>query len=103
MLVHALYDIYHTEPMPRNDSNSGKEITLRDVIFHIQGVQSTIRSMEKEIRSNMKAIKANAIAIKHLEDSMNQRFDALEEDLIATTMDTMEIKKFVGMPLPNGV
>jgi len=103
--------------MKDHDSDNG-DITLKDIVFHIQGVQKTMRGMEKRlseriygnskgIQSNANAIKANAIAIKanysaihSLKDSMNYRFDSLEEDLYATMTDSLTIRKYVGMPVP---
>ena len=39
--------------------------------------------------------------IDDLEENLTRRIDALEEDLVATINDTLKIRTFVGMPLPE--
>lgn len=97
LLVSIVIKIYHTQPM--------QEITLHDIVAHIQGVQKTMRGMEQRLSER---IDVNQKAIHTLEENMNSRFDAvdrrfdsLEEDLYATMTDTITIRKYVGMPVPS--
>jgi predicted nucleic acid-binding Zn-ribbon protein len=96
------------------------DITLRDVIAHIQAVRSDMHAMEKrltkKIDSNAKAISANAKAIsanakaisanaKAIADNkveiqnIGRRIDALDEDLTATIEDSVKIRQHVGIPV----
>lgn len=70
--------------------NESQDITLRDVITHIQAVRNEVRDMEKRLS---KKIDANTNAIV----TLTQRIDALEEDLTATIQDTVKIRRHVGM------
>lgn len=73
--------------MKEHDANNGG-VTLKDIVFHIQGVQKSMRGTEKRlsdrIDGNSKGILSNAHAIGTLEYSMHHRFHSLEEDLYAT-------------------
>ena len=79
----------------------GADITLRDVIAHIQSVKSEFQAGLKDLRSEMKdmekrlstRIDANTVAIEVL----TVRVDALNEGLTATIKDTIKIRQHVGM------
>ncbi|MAE68257.1 MAG: hypothetical protein QF793_02415 [Candidatus Peribacteraceae bacterium] len=105
-LVPSLSHIYHTQPMPKNSSSDGDDITLHDVIAHIQNLQSAIRANGDLIKANAAGIQSNADAINHLESSMNsrfeavdRRFDAVDQDIQALGMDIIAIKQHVRMPV----
>lgn len=88
--------------MPTNDDNgSAQEITLRDVIAHIQGVKDSLElrmdQMESrlsvKIDENTRGIAQNTVAIQNL----SVRVQALEEDIGSTMNDAIKIRRHVGM------
>ncbi len=96
--------------MTQKKRTGKKGITLRDVIVHLQGVSEQLLSKIEgnthsiaentaSIAQNTASIAQNTIEIKSLRTEMNQRFDALEEDLTATMNDTVKIRQHVGMAM----
>ncbi|MBI1812623.1 hypothetical protein HYR82_02480 [Candidatus Peregrinibacteria bacterium] len=103
--------------MPKKKSVAGrsKGITLEDVVVHVQHLgqrlDTRIDALEKKFEKNMDGmeqrlnkrmdgmslkIDANTVAIQDLSAYVN----ALDEDLRATTLDTLKIRRHVGMALP---
>lgn len=74
-----------------------KDITLQDVVHHIQGVkndlQEQMKGMEKRLRTDFKN------ELKKTESNLTNRIDALDEDLTATMQDTITIRRHIGMPI----
>lgn len=46
-------------------------------------------------------IEVNTRAIQDVKVTLTERIDALEEDLTSTILDTVRIRKHVGMPVPS--
>jgi len=67
-----------------------KDITLRDVVVHMQNMEQRLSS---KIDENTQRINENTHAIQNLEI----RIDVLKEDLTATIKDTIKIRKHVGI------
>ena len=88
--------------MVKDDPTNG-DITLRDILDHIQGVQKSMRGMEKRLTEridrNAKGIEGNTLAIQRLEAHMLRRFSSIDEDIIALGMDIVTIKNHVGIPV----
>lgn len=86
-----------------------KDITLHDVIAHMnnmhQDLSKRIGDLEvglgARIDQNSADIRKLNIKIDDLEMRLTQRIDALYEDLTATIMDTIKIKKHVGMAVSD--
>lgn len=87
-----------------------QDITLRDVVTHIQAVRNDMQNMEKrlskKIDNNSSKIDGNTkniLSLKQdmqiLETHLTQRIDALDEDLTATIKDTVKIRRHIGMPV----
>lgn len=93
--------------MPKDNSTAGnpQDITLRDVIMHVQNMQQQLLSniedvelrLSSAIAENTKGIAENTSAIRKL----SIRIDTLEEDLTATITDTMKIRRHMGMAVPD--
>ena len=92
-------------PKTKRQRKDGKDISLRDVVIHMTGMEqrlsAEITSIRKATESNTKEIRANAVAIQDVKETLTQRIDALEEDLTATILDTVKIRQHVGMPVPS--
>lgn len=67
-----------------SQSDSAQDITLKDVIIHIQHLG---QRLDKRIDD--------------LEERLTTRIVALEEDLTVTMHDVMFIKRHVGIPVPD--
>lgn len=102
--------------MKRRPQSKNGRITLRDILAHIGHMGQRIHRMEdgmKRMEKNLGArIEANTTSIQafdrkfdvridDLEEHLTRRIDALDEDLTATIMDTITIRKHVGMPVPE--
>lgn len=98
--------------MQRRPQSKNGRITLRDVITHISHVGQRVHRIEERMTCVEKGmdgmekrldakIERNTIAIQDLKEHLTRRIDALDEDLTATIMDTITIRKHVGMPVPE--
>ena len=90
--------------MPKDD----QDITLRDVITHIQAVRNDMGGMEKRISkkidANAEAIAENKKAIvenKEEIQKLGRSITSLGEDLTATIQDTVSIRRHVGMSVAS--
>lgn len=98
----------------KNDRLKGstKDITLRDVVVHMeymeQQLSSDMKGMEQRLSSRIEKntvdIQANTVALHNLDQRLTGRIDSLEvsitalgEDLTATMDDAFRIRKHVGM------
>lgn len=79
-----------------NASHSGDGITLRDVIFHIQGVK---QSLEGRIDSLEQKMDRRFERVEDRLDRMEIQLDGLTKDRDAVVWDIIEIKQHVGMPV----
>ena len=92
------------------------DITLRDVVNHMSVMKGELVTKMNDMEQRLsKEIRANTVAIQHLEiktdgiilrlngveKNLTERIDALQEDLFATATDTVHIRKYVGMALPD--
>jgi hypothetical protein len=96
---------YHPQPMT-STQNDGKDITLYDVMAHLQGMKVDMRNMEARLSTKIDTqISASesrlSIKIDTMETHLTQRLDALEEDLVATMKDTRHIRQHVGIANPD--
>ncbi len=55
--------------------------------------------MEKKIHRNSQLIQRNHGEIVTVKDEMKRGFTSVDQDLAAIAMDTVAIKRFVGMPV----
>lgn len=93
-------------------TGKGKSITLRHVILHMQDMKqdllghvdrvrrdlsSDIQRLSVDMRRMSDRIDANTRAIQHL----TIRVAALDEEIVAVMHDTLAIRKFAGMPVPE--
>jgi hypothetical protein len=86
-------------------AGDGKDITLRDVIIHMQHMEQRLSAA---IAGNTAAIAGNAKDIRSLngrldvlEENLTHRIDTLEEDLHVTIKDMLGIRRHVGMGIPE--
>ena len=78
--------------MPTNQKSGNKKgVTVRDVIVHMQHME---RRLSKKIDQNSRDI-------RDVETRLAQRIDALDEDLTATMKDSLQIRRHVGMAIPE--
>lgn len=81
--------------------NRPPRITLRDVINHMshmeQRLTARLDTHDEMFVAQGKKIDANTVAI----DRLTEKVTALDEDLMATINDTIIIRKFVGMQVPE--
>ncbi|TSC57602.1 MAG: hypothetical protein Greene041662_923 [Candidatus Peregrinibacteria bacterium Greene0416_62] len=87
--------------------------TLRDVINHMSHMEQRLTArldqhdkrfdtLEKRLFSPIDGLEMRlTIRIDDLEENLTRRINALDEDLTATILDTIVIRKFVGMPVPE--
>ena len=79
--------------------------SLLDVINHMSHMEQRqgklIEANTAAIVNVRKGITGLNGRIDLLEERLTRRIDALEEDLTATMLDTIKIRKFVSMPLPE--
>lgn len=67
-----------------------------------QRFDKRFNELEKKLFSPIDGLETRlTIRMDDLEEKMIRRMDALEEDLTATMVDTIKIRTFVGMPLPE--
>ncbi|MSR87109.1 hypothetical protein EXS70_02965 [Candidatus Peribacteria bacterium] len=81
-----------------------KSVTLRDVVVHMQGMEQrlTKRIDGVDVRVSRVDIGLTKLdnRLTEVEERLTTRIDALDEDLTATIMDTVKIRKHVGMAVP---
>lgn len=77
--------------------NDNHELTLQDVIRHIQGVKNDLQEQMKGMEKRLSTGFTNELT--KTEANLTQRMNALEEDLTATMQDTINIRQHVGMPV----
>lgn len=86
-------------------SATGDELTLRDVIMHMQHMEqrlsAKIEQNTRDITRNDQSICALSVRVDTMEIRLTQRIDALEEDLVATMKDSLHIRRHVGMTVPD--
>lgn len=76
-------------------------ITLRDVVVHMQSMEQRLSAGIKQNKTAIERLDTGLTTrIDHLEKNMNERMDALQEDLDAVANDTLAIRRHVGMPVP---
>lgn len=87
--------------------------TLLDVINHMSRMEQRLTArldkhdkrfdeLEKKLFSPIDGLELRLTTrMDDLEESLTTRINALEEDLTATMLDTIKIRTFVGMPLPE--
>lgn len=89
----------------KNPMHGRKNITLRDVIVHIQAMKGEvlqkIGSLEKRVGGLERKMDGLERRMDGMEERLTQRIDALEEDLTATMRDALRIREHVGMPVPT--
>jgi hypothetical protein len=81
------------------------EITLKDVIVHMEHMEQRLSGqinelfgITGEINTKIDALERKlTIRMNTLERTLTERIDALEEDLTATMKDTIVIRKHVGI------
>ncbi len=94
--------------MKKSRTKVKKDITLRDVIVHMENMQqqlsgqiagntAAITQNSRDIAQNSRDIAQNSTDIQDLKQTLTERIDALEEDLTATMKETYAIRKHVGM------
>lgn len=97
--------------MPTKKRAKGKDITLRDVVVHMQAMEQRLSSKieinTKKIDENTEKIEENTHSLAQNTSGLHQntvatrdlinRVDALEEDLVAVIKDTVRIRKHVGI------
>ena len=89
--------------MPNDDSATGdqNDITLRDVINHMQHMEQRLSGQIKEnaqgIKQNTQAIADLNVSINDRMDQLDRRINALDEDLTATIEDSIKIFSYISL------
>ena len=94
----------------RSHSTTGKKsITIRDVVNHMQGMEQRLSKGISNVDKRVDQLNGRIDQLDHkfthrmdsMEENLTRRMDALDEDLTATIMDTIKIRKHVGMAVPD--
>lgn len=79
-----------------------KRLTLRDVVNHTthmaQRLSKEMLAMEKRLSTDIQKLDRRMGTV---EENLTKHINALEEDLIATMKDTVTIRRYVGMAVPD--
>jgi len=82
-----------------------KDITLRDVVRHIQGVKQGLQKEIRELRGEVKEVNGNLHGLeRRVEEGFREakeHREAPQEDLVATMRDIVSIRRHVGLPVPS--
>lgn len=80
------------------------DITLRDILTHIQGVSMSVRTLEGKVDRLEGKVDRLEGKVDRLETrldaglaDLHERIDVLEADLTVTIKDTLVIRRHVGM------
>ncbi len=81
------------------------DITLRDVVNHMGHMKQELlgkmteiqKQLSDEIASHKKETRTMGVSLHERMDDLENRMDALDEDLTATIKDTLVIRKHVGI------
>lgn len=71
-------------------------ITLKDVIFHIQGVQ---QSLEQKMDKKFEHVDKRFERVEYRLENLEFQFGELRKDIEAAFGDIIAIKQHVGMPV----
>lgn len=83
-------------------NGNGTDITLQDVVVHVEHMGQRLSSEVKQLSSEMKNMeKRLSSRMDGMEKRLTEHIDALDEDLTATMQDTVRIRAHVGMPVPT--
>ena len=66
-----------------------------------QRLTARLNKVEKTLDGHSKQFIMLTTRLDTLEENLTGHIDALEEDIVATIKDSLIIRKFVGMPLPD--
>ena len=102
--------MYTMEPMTKDASQNNGNITLHDIVAHIQSVKSDMRGMEKRLSRRIDVLEEKtdqrfASTERRLDtidrkfEEIDERFNAVDEDLRAIGKDVRAIKLHTGMPV----
>jgi hypothetical protein len=93
--------IYQMEQRLGNRLDSQDKILL-EVVNNMSYMNQRFEKRFNDLEKKIDHVEVKlTIRMDDLEEKMIRRMDALEEDLTATMVDTIKIRTFVGMPLPE--
>lgn len=98
--------------MATKRSSSGKKgITLHDVLAHIRGMSHRFDTIDKRfdaidrrfdgVDRRLDGVDVRLANVEWRLGDLTRHVDALDEDLQAFAMDTISIRRHVGMPVPD--
>ncbi len=73
------------------------EITLNDIIIHLQKMSHDSRESFRQIDSRLDSIHARLVQIEGKLDDLSQEVASNYEDLTATMRDAAKVRKHVGL------
>lgn len=89
---------YHS-PVASSTHTDGGDITLRDVITHMQGMELRINARMERLERRLESMEQRMTSVEANIRDLTDRMDALDEDLAATMKDIRIIRVHVGIPV----
>lgn len=79
-------------------SSGKKGVTLRDVVVHMSGMEQRLSKRIVGVETRLDGIETH---MGDMESRLTERINAFYEDLTATIRGTINIRKHVGMAVPD--